>query len=407
MKTRLIPVYLLTFVNTIGFTILIPVLPFIVDQYHGGALTYGFLLSAYSLSQFLATPLIGSLSDKFGRRPTLLISQAGTLLSWVIFGIAYFLPNIGIAGIALPIIIIGFSRITDGITGGNISVTNAYIADITAPKERTKIYGQMGAVMGFGFIIGPVLGGFSATTSIGYFGTVLTAAFISLVTLILIYLYLAESLTDENRVPHLEIHLLKELNILGRIREVSENGIIKKLFIKRFFFSFAFACFTATFALYAMEFLELSVGGLGVLMLVIGIFSIINHAVIVHQMEKIFQNEKTFFIGQIIMTIGMALIALKPDLTFFIILMFISNLGLALSMTTLKTMVTNESPPGKLGRITGIDESITAGNNGIAPIFASFIYGFITFYAYGIFALFLLMPLIICPLIKSKKMPNH
>jgi len=88
INKRFIPVILLTFVNTIGFSILIPVLPFVTEKYGEGPLVYGALLSAYSLFQFLAAPLIGSLSDKFGRRPTLILSQAGTFLSWIIFGAA-------------------------------------------------------------------------------------------------------------------------------------------------------------------------------------------------------------------------------------------------------------------------------------------------------------------------------
>src|SRR3989344_7690195 len=146
MKKRLVPIAFLTFVNVIGFSIQIPVLPFIVDRYGGGPIMYGILLSSYSMFQFLGAPLLGSLSDKYGRRPILLISQTGTLISWVIFAFAYFVPSsIHVATIPLPLAIIMLSRVVDGITGGNISVANAYVSDLTGPEEKTRIFGLLGA----------------------------------------------------------------------------------------------------------------------------------------------------------------------------------------------------------------------------------------------------------------------
>ena len=192
MNTRLLPAYLLTFVNVLGFSILMPVLPFIVESYGADEWVYGLLLTFYSAFQFLGAPYLGAMSDGKGRKPILIISQAGTLLSWFVFMIALSLPETPIWGYALPLWIIALSRILDGITGGNTSVANAYVADITTKKEKSYIFGYLGGIAGLGMIIGPGLGGFAASSSLGYMGTLIVASGISMITLIVIFLFLKE-----------------------------------------------------------------------------------------------------------------------------------------------------------------------------------------------------------------------
>ncbi len=126
MNRKTFPIVLLSLVNGIGFTLLIPVLPFIVRDLGYSAAVFGLLMAVYPMSQFFAAPLLGTLSDYYGRRPILLVSQAGTLLSWIIFAAAYFTT-----GSIWPLLIIAFSRVIDGLTGGNQSVANAYLADVT------------------------------------------------------------------------------------------------------------------------------------------------------------------------------------------------------------------------------------------------------------------------------------
>lgn len=193
MNKKLIPAFLLTFVNVLGLSILMPVLPFIVEDYGAPKWVYGLLLTLYSISQFFGAPYLGELSDAKGRKPVLVISQIGTLLSWFVFLVAIYLPSTPIWGYALPLWIIGISRILDGITGGNTSVTNAYVADITNRKEKAYIFGYLGGVSGIGMILGPGIGGTTASSSLGYLGTILAAITISTFTLFTIFLWLKES----------------------------------------------------------------------------------------------------------------------------------------------------------------------------------------------------------------------
>jgi DHA1 family tetracycline resistance protein-like MFS transporter len=193
------PILLLTFVNAIGGTLLIPVLPFVVRDLGYSDVVFALLIAAYPFSQFFAAPILGSLADHLGRRPVLIVSQAGTLLSWVCFAAAWFVGDD--AALAL----IAASRVVDGLTGGNASVAAAYLADVTTDEERTKVFSQQGAIAGIALIIGPALGSFSAAGSWGFLGPAVVAIIISSVTLIWLIRSLEESLTPDRRSTELDL----------------------------------------------------------------------------------------------------------------------------------------------------------------------------------------------------------
>ena len=195
-----------------------PILPFVVESYGAPEWVYGLLLTCYSAFQFIGAPFLGALSDSSGRKPILLVSQAGTLLAWLVFLLALFLPNNNLLGLAVPIWIIMLSRILDGITGGNTSVANAYVADITTREEKSYIFGYLGGIAGIGMIIGPGLGGLAASTSLGYKGTILVAVAISTITLLAISFWLKESLPLEERRERKKHNIWHSLFIPGRIK---------------------------------------------------------------------------------------------------------------------------------------------------------------------------------------------
>ena len=120
----------------------------VVDHYGAPKYVYGLLLSAYSFFQFLGAPYLGKLSDSVGRKPVLLISQAGTLLCWVIFGLSYFVPDYKIGIFALPLFVIALARILDGITGGNTSVAQHMSATLPPKKKKNYIFGYIGGIVG-------------------------------------------------------------------------------------------------------------------------------------------------------------------------------------------------------------------------------------------------------------------
>ncbi|MHB8744236.1 MAG: MFS transporter, partial [Sulfuricaulis sp.] len=161
----LYPILAVNFVGTLGFSIVLPFLVYLVTKLGGNALVYGVMGATYSFFQLLGAPVLGHLSDRYGRRRILLLSQVGTLVSWGIFLVALWLPVrpwfevhsalLGVFMLTVPLIVLFFARALDGITGGNVSVANAYLADISDDTNRSANFGKMAVSANLGFILGP------------------------------------------------------------------------------------------------------------------------------------------------------------------------------------------------------------------------------------------------------------
>jgi DHA1 family tetracycline resistance protein-like MFS transporter len=205
-KVSLIPILSVNFVGTLGFGIVLPFLIFLVTRFGGNAVIYGIMGATYSAFQLIGAPVLGRWSDKYGRRKILLLSQIGTLLSWIIFLIALYLPVnnllqidsqlIGTFTLTLPLLILFLSRALDGITGGNVSVANAYLADISDEDHRSANFGKMAVSANLGFIFGPALAGLLGATVLGETLPVLAALLISLAATLIIIIMLPESKTQ-------------------------------------------------------------------------------------------------------------------------------------------------------------------------------------------------------------------
>lgn len=199
----LIPLYTITFIGTLGFGVILTFLVFLVTDYGGNALIYGLLASTYPAFQFIGAPILGRWSDLYGRKKILLLSQLGTLLAWVIFLAALFLPVIplikvesdllGAFTITLPLLALFFARALDGATGGNVSVANAYLADLTSEEDRNKNYGRMSVASNLGYVVGPALAGILGTTIYGELLPVSVALFISVVGTLIVLILLPDT----------------------------------------------------------------------------------------------------------------------------------------------------------------------------------------------------------------------
>lgn len=382
MNNKLLPAYLLTFVNVLGFSILMPVLPFIVESYGAEEWVYGMLLTFYSAFQFIGAPYLGAMSDRLGRKPVLLISQAGTLLSWIIFIIALSLPEVPFWGLAIPIWIIAFSRILDGLTGGNTAVANAYVADITSPKEKTYIFGYLGGIAGLGMIIGPGLGGFASSGSLGFSGTLLLAAGISTVTLIIIYFFLKESLSPQNKSTAAKQSMAQSFFIFKRIRIAQPKPIIKLLFVTKFLFSIMMAFYISTIALFLIDLFQFDSEQLGIFMLVVGVFLAFNQVVMSKWFIRKFGAAKTLIIGLALSFLGMFCITLTDNLYLYCVFYYVLNLGLSICFPTFNSLIASNANPTKQGEIMGISESLNSLAMASFPILAAAIYGWIGYYVY-------------------------
>jgi len=196
-RNQLFPLLLINFIGRLGFSIVLPFLVFLVKDFGGNSVIFGILSF-----QLIGAPVLGRWSDNYGRKKILLLSNAGILAGWIFFLVALFLPKenifsvnsdlLGTFVITLPLLVLFFARAIDGITGGNISVANAYLADISSEENRSKNFGKMAISSNLGFIVGPALAGILGSTIYGEILPVLAALILSLVTLIVIGLALKE-----------------------------------------------------------------------------------------------------------------------------------------------------------------------------------------------------------------------
>lgn len=384
---------------------MIPVLPFIVKEANAPEYIYGLLLSAYSFFQFIGSPFLGKLSDSRGRKPILVISQFGTLLSWVIYGIAYFVAydvlevyQYDFMGkvffYSLPLIIIAFARIADGLTGGNISVTNAYVSDITSLEQKKTIFGTLGGIVGIGFVIGPAIGGltsgYNENGEFEYLGTILTAAGVSLIALLSILFFLKESLPIEKRREYKKHNFIKSFNIVKRVNSLNPKYIVKQVLVLKSLMSATMAFYIATIVLYVIELFDFTPFGTGIFLLVAGIFLGFNQAVLFKKVVLKIGELYTLIIGFSLTALGLVLITLTDILWIYMILYYILNLGLSLSFPVFNSLISQHADEDKQGEIMGISESIQSISNAIFPVIATAIYGFI---GYNIYFFLALIPL--------------
>src|SRR5213592_3703562 len=175
----LVIIFLTVFVNLIGFGIIIPLLPFYAESFGASPLVIGLLFAVFSLCQLVSAPALGDLSDRYGRRPVLIFSLLGTVISFAMLALAH------------SIAMLFAARIVDGLSGGNISTARAYVADVTEPKDRARAYGLIGAAFGLGFILGPAVSGMLAPIS--YAAPIWAAAAVTLVATLMAWFWLPET----------------------------------------------------------------------------------------------------------------------------------------------------------------------------------------------------------------------
>lgn len=270
-KPTLFPILLVNFIDALGFSVVIPFLVVIVIKLGGHELVYGFLSATYSFFQLIGAPILGNWSDKYGRKKILLISEAGTFVAWLIFLIGLIIPNhqlnihTGFAGnilFSLPLLMIFLGRALDGLTGGNISVANAYVADISVKEDRKRNFGKMAAATNLGLIFGPLLAGLLGATAWGNILPVVVTAFISLTALMVIYFKIQNRVVQPATKQAPDIIPIKQTTFKG-LKSVLKLPYVPYFLILYFLIFLGFNFFYVGFPVYAAGQLHWSVLQLG------------------------------------------------------------------------------------------------------------------------------------------------
>ena len=274
MSRPLLVIFLTVFVNLVGFGIIIPLLPFYAETFGASPVTIGLLFAAFSLAQLIAAPALGALSDRFGRRPVLVFSLIGTVISFAMLALAQSLAMLFVA------------RVIDGLSGGNITTARAYIADVTEPHERAKAFGFLGAAFGMGFIVGPGLAGLFAQVS--YTAPIWAAAAVTLLATAMAWFWLPETVHRGRAVA---------ISPWRALPDVLSRPHLRPLLIADFAYWCSFAVCTTTFALFASRRFGFGVTETGYVLAAFGLLGVIVQALLVGAVARVLGVLRTFLLG--------------------------------------------------------------------------------------------------------------
>lgn len=338
MNKKLLTLFLVVFIDLIGWGIVIPILPLLVVNVGGSAFLVGAIIAAFSLFQFIFAPILGRLSDKYGRKPILLISSFVNSASYLLI---FLFPQLAFLFIA---------RVLAGIGSANISTAQAYIADSSKEHERTKAFGTMGAIFGLGFIVGPLLGGtissqFSIATAFAI------PAILSFINAILIFIFLPES----NKA--LQRHIKIELINVRVMREVTKPKNIAFLMLLFMALNFALALIIATFSLLGQAKFGWNSAQNGMYFGLFGLSSFITQMFLIRLLLKQISEVKMIKIGLLLGGITIALMGIAPFQWLMIVLGLATPFAISLIMINSQSLVSLESKADEQGIVLGVMQS--------------------------------------------------
>jgi DHA1 family tetracycline resistance protein-like MFS transporter len=358
MKNKsLLTIFLIVFIDLLGFGIILPLLPYIAEKYSANPFQIGMLTATYSFFQLIASPILGRLSDRYGRKKLLIISQLGSAVGYLILGISGNLP------------LLFLSRIIDGITGGNISIAQAYIADVTTKENRARGMGMIGAAFGLGFIFGPAIGGFLSKFS--YSAPAYFATAVSLLTVLTTALFLKETVDEKKAIVSPKTKL--NLEEFKRVLSIYPIGI---LIITFFIVNLASSVQQGNFALWTQKTFNYGPAENGWLFAYIGILAVLVQLRALPFLTKRFNEKTILYISLIFLFVGLVLIPLIPTRNFLYVSLFFLPFGFGLSNPTIQALASENVPKEEYGGTLGFLQSAGSFGRIIGPIIGGIIFEF-------------------------------
>lgn len=352
-------IFVTAVLDIMAMGIVIPVLPALIEEFTGSnaqaGLWNGILVALWAAMQFIFSPIIGSLSDRYGRRPTILISTAGLSADWVLMALA---PNLWWLAVG---------RILGGITSSSFTAVFAYMADITEPEKRARAYGLIGAAFSAGFVAGPALGGV-----LGEFGPRVpfwVAAALSALAFLYGLVVLPESLPKEKRMAF----SWARANPFGALRLLRSHPELSGLAVVNFLLYFAHHVFSAVFVLYAAYRYQWGAFEVGLLLALAGVLDMIVQGVLVGPAVKRFGDRRVMVFGLTGGAIGIASMGLAPTGLAFALALF-PNAIWGFAMPTLQSLMTQRVSESEQGQLQGANNSVASVAGVASPLFFGWIY---------------------------------
>ena len=356
----LIVIAVTVFLNVAGFTLILPVVPFLVGRYVATELVglyVGLIVSVFALCAFCAAPVLGSLSDHYGRRPILVLSLLGSAAGYIVFGV----------GGALWVLFAG--RIIDGLTAGNIATIYAFVADYYPPAERGRVYGLLGAIGGLGFMLGPVAGGLLGSISPEL--PLFAAAAVTLVSAAWVFFALPEA---RPRKAERFILNVRQLNPLTQLANVLQRAELRVPFAAAFSFFFAGTMLQSNFAVYLTQLLQFGPIGIGWALFGVGVMDIVSQGLLSRALLPRLGAERLTRIGLAINAAGFALIAclvFTPTIALLCAGLFVFTLGDGLFQPAINETIANAAPADIQGAVQGANQAQQSLARMVGPLLAA------------------------------------
>ena len=355
-RSPLVIIFFTVFIDLVGFGIVLPLLPYYAETYGATSLEIGFLTASYSLMQFVFTPVWGRLSDRYGRRPLILLSLCGSSVGFLVFGLGR------------SLLVLFGARILAGIAGAIIPTTNAYIADVTPGEDRARRMGLVGAAFGLGFILGPAIGGLLAPY--GYDKPALLASAMAAANLLFAYFKLPESLTEEvrRRVP-------ARPRIGPMIRGALSNPRIALLLVVFFVQTFAFANMEATFALLNEHRYGLDARQTAYLFTYVGVLATLVQGVLVGRIVRRIGERVCIAAGSLLMVFGLALMPVAPSIGVYCAILALLPLGTGINGPSIMSLISRATGAAEQGGMLGLAQSAASLGRILGPMWGGLTFG--------------------------------
>ena len=350
MTRPLLIIFLTIFVNLVGFGIIIPLLPFYAETFGASPLVVGLLFAVFSLCQLAAAPALGDLSDRYGRRPVLVFSLAGTVVSFVMLAMAH------------SVAMLFAARVVDGLSGGNISTARAYVADVTEPKDRARAYGLIGAAFGLGFILGPALSGVLA--KISYTAPIWAAAAVTLVATVMAWAWLPETV-------HRAHAGTGAWNPFRFLPELITRRVVSRVLAIDFLYWCSFAVFQTTFALFAARRFGFDASRTGYFFAAFGVLGAIIQGGFIRHIVRRIGDKPTFQLGLVFGAVGLVAAAVSHSVLAFVIAMLPLAFGIGFGHPTVASLVSLAARGDEQGRVQGAASAVESLGRTIGPVWGN------------------------------------
>lgn len=358
-RRRLATIFAIVVVDVLGFGLILPLLPYYATRFGASAFAIGLLTASYSAAQIVGSPILGRMSDRFGRRPILLVSIVGTAVSFLILG----------AASALWMLFVG--RILDGLTGANFTVAQSYITDVTSAKDRARGLGLTGAAFGLGFVVGPALGGLLSRW--GYSVPAYTAAVVATLNALLVAFVLPESLSEERKA---ELAAKPRGGVtLERLVTALRRPLFGDALELRFFFGFAFATFQTMFSLWGLKHLGLTAQSNGLLLAYVGVLSVIVQVALIGPLTRRFSEGLLVVASLAVAGVFFLAWGVSPNVPVLVIVLTPLVFAVSIQNTISQSVLSKTVSPAEVGGAFGLSLAVQNVGSIAAPIVGGAIIG--------------------------------